>query len=284
MRNAIVLLAVIAVGCACNNAVAPSLDGGEQSLVGPPGPQGEQGIPGQKGDQGDVGPQGPQGIQGPPGGALVNIVDFDGGSGPCQYGGVKLIEVDGGAHHICNAAPGAKGDRGDIGPAGATGMQGPQGPAGLTPPSLSFFGIDGGLIGQAMSNPSDATGHLSLIYLKEQGCAARVDYSTNKVVPWESRILYTGLNCTGIAWIKQGSGNPMFPMTCVGAGPQVVKAMQPILVQQMNAQSAYYVSSTSADGGQTVGCYQFTDTGGFGVAAQPVTLSNIEGPFTIGMP
>lgn len=270
-----ILVCFVAVGCACNNSAAPSFDAGE----GVVGPQGEKGEPGLQGIQGPQGERGPQGIQGPPGGALVNINDVTSNS-TCPNGGVQLVEADGGAHYICNAAPGAKGDTGAVGMTGPAGAQGPMGPP---TPSLSFFSADGGIIGQAMMNPSSGTGGaLDVVFAKDWGCVAHVNFNTNKVEGFDGRIYYTGQNCTGTAFIQAPA--PMFPATCISAGPQTWKALQPVLVQQMNSQSSYAVQGSTADGGQLVGCLPWVSSGLYGVAAQQVTASNITGPFTFGIP
>lgn len=172
-------------------------------------------------------------------------------------------------------APGATGAPGIAGPVGA---QGNQGPIGATAPSMSFFTSDGGFLGQALADRNTMINH---VFLKAQSCVARVDYEKNKIVPLESRILYTGPGCTGTAWMKQGNGVDFFPMACLGAGDQVVKAVQPVVVQQINAQSAYYVFSTNP---LTVGCYASNEVGGYGVPVQPVVFPTLNGPFGFGSP
>jgi hypothetical protein len=282
MRVALVVLAVVLCGCPTNNMAAPTFDAGE-GLVGPQGPQGPQG---EKGEKGDTGPQGPMGLPGPqgaPGGALVNIVDFDGGAGPCSHGGVMLIEADGGAHYVCNAAPGAKGDRGDVGPMGMPGAQGLQGPPGITPRSLSAFGIDGGLVGQMMVNPN-GNNRYDMVYSMEMGCIAQINFINHRVEPNPGVIYYTGQNCTGVAFISSNQAAKPFPMACVGIGPNTWRAAQPIMLQQMNAQSRYTVLSTLADGGLQIGCEPWLSTGEVAVAAQQITTANNQGPFTIGLP
>jgi len=270
-----ILVCFIAVGCACNNSVAPNLDAGE-GAVGPQGPKGDQGEKGDTGLQGPAGIQGPQGV---PGGALVNINDISSDS-HCPNGGVSLVEADGGGHYICNAAPGTKGDRGDVGPAGTQGVQGPAGPP---VQSMSFFGIDGGLVGQALMNPS-GNNPLDMVYVKDIGCITQVNIATQRLEVVQGSILYTGPNCTGTPFVSQNYFVKPFPMGCVGVGTTVWKAMQPLMLQQMNSQSRYVQQFVNADGGQVFGCEAFVSGGGYGVAAQQVTMPNIQGPFTFGMP
>lgn len=260
MRSILCGLVVVVVGCGTNNV--PVVNGKD----------------GAQGPVGATGPAGPQGPQGAPGGALANINAVPAGSA-CAAGGISVVQADGGTNYVCNAAPGSMGATGATGPAGAAGAPGPMGPAG---PSVSIYDANNALLGQVLSSPFD--GEMSGVYLKAQGCIAQLDYSTNKIVAWNGRIHYTGPGCTGTAFIQRDSGAVNFPLTCIGAGNQAVKAVQPMMVQQINGMSSYYIFSTSTDGGETIGCFDDVETGVYGVPAQPVTMPAMPGPFTFGMP
>jgi hypothetical protein len=189
---------------------------GPAGAAGPQGPKGDPGIPGSQGQTGPVGPQGPAGAVGP-----------QGPQGPKGDPGI----------------PGPQGQAGPVGSQGQAGPVGPQGPAGATGPK----GDTGSTGPQGQAGPPGAAGgaaagrcydnlnrfvdcgngtvtdnQTGLIWLKNPGCFALMDYATANNSAASLRSAQCGLSDGSVAgsWRlpTQYEWGEMLKASCYGAG------------------------------------------------------------------